>query len=287
MQRSEYKVILMALIVIIFVTGLTVVVVQTTLTNTILRLGGLPQTERAGPSPSAAVRPLLDTDSTNTITLRSTSIGFALDYPAGWRKQESALQVVISPSAAGFDLQAGQESALLVGIPNSDQTDPTRLLNELLQSFSATAISQERLTIGSEPWQAAQITFIPPASGPETPAEPKARAIVATTSKNEVGYYLMAVAPAEQWPLIEPTFRTIMSSFRFTQQAVLRPTDATPPPTPTATPTPVIYVVQSGDTLGGIAIRYGVTIEALANRNDIEDPRRIRSGQRLIIPIKR
>jgi LysM repeat protein len=49
----------------------------------------------------------------------------------------------------------------------------------------------------------------------------------------------------------------------------------------------VVYEVQSGDTLGGIAVRFGVDMEALANRNGIEDPRRIRTGQQLIIPIRR
>jgi LysM repeat protein len=49
----------------------------------------------------------------------------------------------------------------------------------------------------------------------------------------------------------------------------------------------VVYVVQSGDTLGGNAVRYGVDLQALMNRNDIDDPRRLRSGQQLIIPIKR
>ena len=48
-----------------------------------------------------------------------------------------------------------------------------------------------------------------------------------------------------------------------------------------------IYIVQSGDTLSKIALQYGVTIEALATRNDIDDPRRLRTGVKLIIPIKR
>ncbi|GAP62020.1 hypothetical protein ARMA_0443 [Ardenticatena maritima] len=65
------------------------------------------------------------------------------------------------------------------------------------------------------------------------------------------------------------------------------PPTATPTPTPTptvaATPTPFVYVVQQGDTLLGIAQRFGVTVEdlRLANRltSDI-----LRIGQELIIP---
>jgi LysM repeat protein len=79
----------------------------------------------------------------------------------------------------------------------------------------------------------------------------------------------------------------MLNSFHFTQEAVIRPTDSSPPPTPTASPTPRIYIVQPGDTLGGIALEFGVTIEALVTRNSLEDARLIRTGQKLIIPNKR
>jgi LysM repeat protein len=44
------------------------------------------------------------------------------------------------------------------------------------------------------------------------------------------------------------------------------------------------YVVQSGDNLFRIALRFGVSIDALAIANRITDPTRIYAGQRLIIP---
>lgn len=44
------------------------------------------------------------------------------------------------------------------------------------------------------------------------------------------------------------------------------------------------YVVQSGDTLDGLARRFGVSAEALASANKIGDPNLIRVGQVLIIP---
>lgn len=86
----------------------------------------------------------------------------------------------------------------------------------------------------------------------------------------------------------------------------------TPTPTPTATgtapagegtetPTPTpeeggcppgttledgncIYVVQTGDTPGGIAERFGITLEALRNANGLTGDL-IQVGQRLIIPV--
>ncbi len=44
------------------------------------------------------------------------------------------------------------------------------------------------------------------------------------------------------------------------------------------------YVVQPGDTLSGIAVRFGTTVSAIAQANDISTPSLIYPGQRLIIP---
>lgn len=49
------------------------------------------------------------------------------------------------------------------------------------------------------------------------------------------------------------------------------------------TTSPVIYVVQRGDTLYSIAQRYNTTVEALAQANGIRTPGSILVGQRLII----
>ena len=63
----------------------------------------------------------------------------------------------------------------------------------------------------------------------------------------------------------------------------------------TATPgTPVVrsataaagrrYVVREGDTLSGIAARYGVDESALQRANGIDDPNSLFAGQELVIP---
>jgi LysM repeat protein len=46
----------------------------------------------------------------------------------------------------------------------------------------------------------------------------------------------------------------------------------------------VIHVVQRGQTLSGIACRYGVSVWAIANANGICNPNIIYAGQRLVIP---
>lgn len=55
---------------------------------------------------------------------------------------------------------------------------------------------------------------------------------------------------------------------------------------PVATPAyaDTIYVVQRGDTLGVIAARFGVTVQAIINANGIANPNLIFVGQRLTIP---
>lgn len=44
-----------------------------------------------------------------------------------------------------------------------------------------------------------------------------------------------------------------------------------------------IYIVQAGDTLSGIAARYGTTYQNLAAINNIADPNRIYPGQEIVI----
>jgi LysM repeat protein len=74
-----------------------------------------------------------------------------------------------------------------------------------------------------------------------------------------------------------------------TRTATLRPAStATTPPRPTPT-IPVVnggirYIVQPGDNLYLIAIRYRVTITALVQANQLANPNRIFVGQPLIIP---
>ncbi|MCY4539471.1 MAG: LysM peptidoglycan-binding domain-containing protein [Chloroflexi bacterium] len=59
-------------------------------------------------------------------------------------------------------------------------------------------------------------------------------------------------------------------------------------PTPTATPiptaTPVVYIVQTGDTLLGIAVANGTTVEALIQLNGIQNPDQLAVGLVLLIP---
>jgi LysM repeat protein len=55
-------------------------------------------------------------------------------------------------------------------------------------------------------------------------------------------------------------------------------------PDPAPTGQSAVHVVQGGETLSGIATRYGVTVNAIMAANNIADPNLIFVGQRLVIP---
>ncbi len=59
------------------------------------------------------------------------------------------------------------------------------------------------------------------------------------------------------------------------------PVVATEPAGPTIVAT---YVVKSGDSLGSIAFRHGVSLDALMRANNIDDANYITAGQSLLIP---
>ncbi len=68
-------------------------------------------------------------------------------------------------------------------------------------------------------------------------------------------------------------------------QRLVIPTGYAPPYKPVyAPPAATVYIVQPGDTLFSIALRFGTTVQAIALANNIANPNVIFAGQRLIIP---
>ncbi|MGH2460673.1 MAG: LysM peptidoglycan-binding domain-containing protein [Chloroflexota bacterium] len=61
---------------------------------------------------------------------------------------------------------------------------------------------------------------------------------------------------------------------------------ATPTPTTTITPapTPIVYVVQAGDSLDGISRKFSVSTAAILRANQLNDPDSLKEGQKLLIP---
>jgi LysM repeat protein len=276
-------ILLTLLFIVIFL--LTLIIALFLLLGPNFELSRLTDEPSPQPVPTATINPepLVTPIAASLTTVRNVALGFAVDYPANWQKRETTLRVILAPDSTGLFPEKLQGAAIWAGIPADDSYEPTDLLTDILADFPAntTILNTGTLNAGAQSWQMVEINFeteVPDQSG---------RAILAATNRNNVGYILGVMAPADQWDTLQPVFRGILNSFRFTEEAVIRPTDATRPPTPTPTPTPQVYIVQSGDTLSHIAVKFGVTVEALSLRNNIDDPRSLRTGQRLVIPTKR
>lgn len=125
------------------------------------------------------------------------------------------------------------------------------------------------LSVDSTPAaEAATATPVPATAVPEPTATP---APTATATQAPTA----TAAPTETATPVPAPTSTPEPTATFTPE---------PSPTPEPTATPVTYAVQAGDNLTRIARDHGVTLEALLEANEIEDPNRITVGQVLIIP---
>jgi LysM repeat protein len=120
------------------------------------------------------------------------------------------------------------------------------------------------------------VTATPAAGAEGAPSEQDQRATAAAESTRTAEMAEVTTMPAEPPPTAMPTP---------TATAAL-PTPVTSTPTPTSTPLPpgqVTHIVQRGENLFRIALRYGTTVQAIASANGIANPARIYVGQTLII----
>ena len=247
---------------------------------------GVTLLERPTPQPlaTATLAPFAIGTTTSPImqNFKSVALGFSLDYPRQWRKRAESLQVSFSPSLKGLDSTALADISIWAGASPSELDSPAQILQNMLKNFpqNARLIAQESIPIAGQDWRSAQIEF------PADETHEGSMAVIATTRREQVGYFLVVAAPLNQWETALPIFQQTIGSFQFTKEVevrLLNPDEL--PPTPTATATPVIYTVQSGDSLGRISAMYGVKIETLMNENDIKPSDYLRVGQELIIPI--
>ncbi len=88
-------------------------------------------------------------------------------------------------------------------------------------------------------------------------------------------------------PTIEPTVEAIVEATPAGEiQATVEPTQQPSPTLNTTTfPQAINYIVQSGDTVVDLALRYGSSIEAITIANGLNEFAFIVAGQSLIIPV--
>jgi len=85
-------------------------------------------------------------------------------------------------------------------------------------------------------------------------------------------------------PTATPTRPRVTPTPTWTPTSTPIPATPLPTATPTPEPTPIIHTLQPGDTLIGLARKYGVTVQSIQEANGITDPRGLLVGQRIIIP---
>jgi LysM repeat protein len=56
-------------------------------------------------------------------------------------------------------------------------------------------------------------------------------------------------------------------------------------PAVAASATPTVYIVEAGDTLGNIALKFDVSVDAIMTANALADPNSLSVGQSLVIPV--
>jgi TolB protein len=213
-----------------------------------------------------------------------------------------------------------EDTSIRIGLPADEDASISDLLTDALAEFptEVETLNEGTISIASQTWTSTQIRFEDENLGGQ------GIATIAVTNKDGQGYYLIAVAPAEAWNLVQPLFQAMINSFKFGAEetvaqaptkTTLQSTRAMTPeedetkegdeteesetqaeadsistPTPKATPTPkqtatpLVYRVKSGDTLLGIAVKFGVDMELLAQENGIESPESLQVDQELTIP---
>lgn len=142
------------------------------------------------------------------LIFNNRNLGFSLQYPGHWQKQEAEDFVVFSPSASGLSLEDYSQVVIIIG-----RTPENLALPDLLGRYNLPpeheTLNQGNMKLGSQDWQAAQISLIiPEVAGSVT-------ANVAVTDKDGQWYHLLVLAPAGEWRNMQPIFQLILNSFAF------------------------------------------------------------------------
>jgi len=132
---------------------------------------------------------------------------------------------------------------------------------------------------------------------PKPTTEPSIAAVASPTIEAPPGATVVSVdtptlVPTGEMPLDLTLTLAASAAEEVTPTATPTSPSGVPTQTPTSTPTsppgtpgaPIVHVVQRGENLFRIALRYNTTVEAIAAANGIRNPQFIYVGQRLTIP---
>jgi LysM repeat protein len=165
------------------------------------------------------------------------------------------------------------------------------LLNYIIFSAAFTKLAEQRRP-GPRPTRTLQPTYeaidptplawkVLPTSTPlptKTPFTPMPTETVSPTAQ------ITATVPITVPATDRPVLPTASPPATPTPTATASPTLTPPPPSATPAGETVIHVVKRGETLSGIAILYGVTVQAIVEANGLPNANHIVTGQKLTIP---
>lgn len=210
----------------------------------------------------------------------------------GDRPQEGGRGHRLRPSpddAAWRDVPApsADEGRLARQEPHAERpVAPTRPSRPVARSAAGPAVAQARPAVGG------RVPRDPSAPAWERPrrleAYPSLRTRVGLPDVPRLAIYALALLAAALVLFLAPTFLSGGSSpgSVASPTATGSPSASVAPRTPAA-PTPLVYTVAEGDTLSGIAARFGLTMEQLVKANpQIKNPDRLGIGDELTIPAR-
>ncbi|WP_051386161.1 GH25 family lysozyme [Actinokineospora inagensis] len=243
------------------------------------------QLRRHGLLAAGSLAPMLDIEAAD---LRGTANAFARDFITRLRATAGIRRVLVYAGLDWWrtvlrpDEWADDEVRLWLARYNGDPgntgwTHPRLALHQHTQTGHVPGIPgnvDRDITLGT--WSLPALTLgDTPAPGP-TPPAPGGTYVIApgdTLSGIAVRFGTTVAALAALNGIADPN--------RIQARATLRlPTPGTPGPAPA----PRRYQIRSGDTLSGIAVRFGTTITVLARLNGIANPNKIQAGAWLTLP---
>jgi LysM repeat protein len=256
------------------------------------------------PSPTATVPP---TDTPLALKTYSNSVfGFSLQYPSDWRVKETNQQVTLASDSEALTTSIVDDVTVPGGIvfvvgreTENNIQESSGVLAQLIAGLPTDASASETgfRTVDQVEWSISQVKL------DESDSAQEMTAYVAAAYYNDTAYTVLAAAPTTDWDTFAPILQQMFDSLKFAppQVAAARTPTATKiatltrsvtttpititPDVPAVSPTPVVYVVEQGDTLGAIAFQFGVSVEAIQSANGIDDPAKLRVGQELIVPV--
>jgi len=175
-------------------------------------------------------------------------------------------------------------------VPTVDATAPVTAVIQTATLTGPTVVSVDTVTpVGSTPTGEAQATPLPtitpttfPGATPTPTTEPAATPTEVTGAEFE---YVVTTGDT-LWGLANrfgSTVNTIKSKNGLTSNMIYKGQKLTIPGTGTGDGETITHVVQRGENLFRISLKYGTTVQAIAATNNVINPSRIYAGQELVI----